>query len=117
MPLQTALDILGEPSARSSIKPDILKYEPLELTFIDDHLVLIAYYAHRPAPRGSSPIVSLDLPELLDEVEAVLRQEGVPSAPIDALTYDDQFALELPNSHAVVLFEKSALASVQVASG
>jgi hypothetical protein len=52
------LSALGEPTDRSVTKPLILRYGPLELTFIDDRLAYVSY----TAGHASDARIEEDLP-------------------------------------------------------
>jgi hypothetical protein len=106
------LSALGEPTDRSRTQPPILKYGPLELTFIKDRLVLIAYYAGQtPDPR-----IEEDLPGTRAEVERMFRHEGVAFSENATLSFDDQTALSLDDDPlSVVVFDQAELATVQFA--
>jgi hypothetical protein len=102
---------LGEPTDRSQITAEILKYGRLELTFSERRVVLIAYYAR---PPGSCDPVDEDVPDDSREMEAWLTADGIAFERDEALSYDDQYALRATATGAVVVFERGRLRSVQI---
>ncbi len=101
---------LGKPSDRSQIRPEILKYGPLELTFREGKVVLVAYYDS----AEEDPRVHVDLPQSRDQLEDLLKEAGTELKEEPALSYDDQFACAAARSGAIVLFKGGRLSSVQL---
>jgi hypothetical protein len=103
---------LGEPTDRSLIRPLILRYGRLELTFHDDGLILTAYYPSRGVSDGR---IAEDMPTAQEEVELLLRERGLRFHEDADLTYDDQIAINVENAAGtLLLFEDGELTSVQV---
>jgi hypothetical protein len=107
---EDVIEALGEPTDRSQIRPEILKYGPLELTFRAGKVVLVAYYDVTEADRR----VLVDLPRSRDQLKAVLKDAGAELNEEPALSYDDQVACAIPRSGAIVLFRGERLNSVQL---
>lgn len=103
--------ILGEPTDWS-VRPRIVQYGPLELTFRDGRVVLAACYLSR---NRHDDRVDIDVPLTLPAAEDWLRSENITFSPDPALTYDDQTALKVDKSRAHLLFEENDLWSVQIA--
>ncbi len=111
MEMADARAVLGAETDHSRGRPPILKYGPLELSFHDGEAALIAYYAGRSPMAGR---VAMDLPRSATEVERVLTDHGLAFRRKRELTYDDQEAIEVVATGAIVLFESGQLTSVQL---
>jgi hypothetical protein len=115
MTIGDVLAQLGEPIDRSITKSPILQYGPLELSFDQGELFLLAAYLNQPERAAEWTGVIFDLPGSLVQIEDFLRGSDVDFVPIESLTFESQSALKVLRSNASLIFdENQQLDSVQL---
>jgi hypothetical protein len=109
---------LGQPADQSVLRPLILKWPSLEVTFdSQERAILIA--VEMPASEALPPEVRTDLEQLngrtQTEVLALIESSGLTWSADPALSRDEGVAVRPSSSPCVLMFEGDVLREVYIA--